>query len=89
MQYCSSAVGAGGVNAPSWTFNGPGDAYFEYFTRRRYKGIELTGGSQSMPGAFINVPSCAADTEGMTYPITDSTTNTWGATITGSGGDHG
>lgn len=38
-------------------------------------------------GAFASLPSCAAGLQGATASITDSTTNTWGATISGSGSD--
>ena len=37
---------------------------------------------------FASLPACSSLTEGATAPVQDSTTNTWGATITGSGGDH-
>ncbi|HEX3941376.1 MAG TPA: hypothetical protein VHX11_07840 [Acidobacteriaceae bacterium] len=56
--------------------------------------VNTTGGSQSAAGyqstaaAFANLPACASGLEGSTRAITDSTTNTWGDTITGSGSDH-
>ncbi len=37
---------------------------------------------------FAALPSCAGGTEGTIAVVTDSTTNTWGATITGSGTNH-
>lgn len=37
---------------------------------------------------FSALPSCTSGVEGTQAPVTDSTTNTWGATITGSGSDH-
>jgi hypothetical protein len=37
---------------------------------------------------FATLPACSSTTEGMQNPVQDSTTNTWGATITGSGVDH-
>jgi hypothetical protein len=37
---------------------------------------------------FSDLPSCGAAIEGTTSAITDSTTTTWGATITGSGSNH-
>lgn len=40
------------------------------------------------PLTFSGLPTCSGTTEGMQSPITDSTTNTWGATITGSGTNH-
>jgi hypothetical protein len=40
------------------------------------------------PMVFASLPACAAGTEGSFAAITDSSTNTWGATITGSSGSH-
>jgi len=40
------------------------------------------------PVAFASLPACASGTEGLSNAVSDSTTNTWGATITGSGSDH-
>ena len=40
------------------------------------------------PVAFAALPGCGANTEGMERAITDSTTNTWGATISGGGSSH-
>jgi hypothetical protein len=40
------------------------------------------------PMVFASLPACAAGTEGSFASITDSSTNTWGATITGSSGSH-
>lgn len=34
------------------------------------------------------IPACSAETEGSMAAIVDSTTNTWGATISGGGTDH-
>jgi hypothetical protein len=39
----------------------------------------------TMPMAFVNLATCTATLEGNTAAVTDSTTNTNGATITGSG----
>lgn len=39
-------------------------------------------------GAFSTLPTCAAGTEGSSRGVTDSSTATWGATITGSGANH-
>lgn len=39
-------------------------------------------------GTFANLPAAAAANEGAVYPISDSTTATWGATITGGGANH-
>jgi hypothetical protein len=40
------------------------------------------------PMVFASLPACAAGTEGSFAAITDSSTNTWGATITGSSTNH-
>jgi hypothetical protein len=39
-------------------------------------------------GTFSTLTACAAGLEGAMAPVTDSTTVTWGATITGSGANH-
>lgn len=38
--------------------------------------------------AFSTLPACASAIEGAMSPVTDSSTNTWGATITGLGANH-
>ncbi len=40
------------------------------------------------PMVFGSLPTCAAGTEGSFAAITDSTTNTWGATVTGGSNLH-
>jgi hypothetical protein len=40
------------------------------------------------PLVFASLPACAAGTEGSFAAITDSSTNVWGATITGSSTNH-
>ncbi len=40
------------------------------------------------PIAFASIPICAASTEGAMQSVNDSTTNTWGAAITGGGANH-
>ena len=40
------------------------------------------------PAVFARWPACGSGNEGTMAAITDSMTNTWGATITGSGSDH-
>lgn len=47
-----------------------------------FAGIKVT------PGVFSSLPSCAAGTEGTSMSVTDSTTVTWGATITGGSTSH-
>lgn len=52
-------------------------------------GIYVAGGGvQVATHTFTNLPSCTSTLEGRMEAVSDSTTNTWGATISGSGGDH-
>ncbi len=50
--------------------------------------IDALGNFQTVATTFSTLPTCASGTEGTQRAISDSTTNTWGATITGSGADH-
>jgi hypothetical protein len=50
--------------------------------------FNVNGPVDIAPGTFSRLPSCNSSVEGTQAPVTDSTTNTWGATITGSGSDH-
>lgn len=43
---------------------------------------------RTTPVAFSALPSCASGTEGAMRAVTDSSTATWGATITGSSTNH-
>ncbi|HEY6248647.1 MAG TPA: hypothetical protein VI685_01735, partial [Candidatus Angelobacter sp.] len=43
---------------------------------------------QSTVGAFSALTTCGAGMEGEMAAVNDSTTNTWGATITGGGANH-
>jgi hypothetical protein len=57
----------------------------------RYGGMHLGGPTGSLridPTAFGNLPACGSGTQGMLKPVSDSTTNIWGATITGRGSNH-
>lgn len=40
------------------------------------------------PQPFSSLPACASGTEGTQAAITNSTTNTWGTTVTGGGSKH-
>jgi hypothetical protein len=56
-----------------------------------YGGMHLgrpTGSLRIDPTAFSNLPTCASGTQGMLKPVSDSTTNIWGATISGGGSNH-
>lgn len=41
-----------------------------------------------VPNAFASLAACSGALEGTLKPVSDSTTATWGATITGSGSNH-
>jgi hypothetical protein len=43
---------------------------------------------QNNPTVFASIGTCNSGNEGTTAAVIDSTTNTWGATITGTGGNH-
>lgn len=43
---------------------------------------------QYTPGTFASLVTCAAGTEGLVASVNDSSTNTWGATITGGSTNH-
>jgi hypothetical protein len=40
------------------------------------------------PVTFASLPACSSSTEGSRGAVSDSTTNTWGATVTGGGSIH-
>jgi hypothetical protein len=46
-------------------------------------GYTVTGG-----GLFARLATCTAGIEGTHMPVTDSSTNTWGAVVTGGGANH-
>jgi len=50
--------------------------------------VAVTEPVRLVPVTFSTLPLCAAGTEGEHAAVTDSTTSTWGATITGSGANH-
>lgn len=53
--------------------------------------LKTTGGTpgiQLTAAAFSTYPTCVAGTEGLEEAVNDSTTNTWGATVTGGGANH-
>lgn len=50
--------------------------------------FDSLGTLRLVPRAFSSVAACAAGTEGAQASVTDSTTNTWGATIAGTGANH-
>ena len=50
--------------------------------------LTFTGIDQTSAGTFSTLPTCASALEGARAAVTDSTTAVWGATVTGSGGNH-
>ena len=50
--------------------------------------VEFGDVVQSDAAACVSLPACSGSTEGAMRAVNDSTTNTWGATITGAGSDH-
>jgi hypothetical protein len=60
-------------------------------------GLSTNGGAVKFAGGpaqithvanFASLPACSSSNEGMLNPVSDSTTTTWGATITGGGSNH-
>jgi hypothetical protein len=62
--------------------------YFKASGAATNYGLVVEGGSRLVPVAFSALPACAAAYEGVTQAVTDSSTATWGATVTGSGSNH-
>lgn len=50
--------------------------------------LDVAGQVRTEPLPFASVPACSSSIEGATQAITDSATDTWGATITGTGSYH-
>ena len=50
--------------------------------------VKQIDAGRSNPVAFSTLPAAAASLEGLRYPVNDSTTAVWGATITGGGANH-
>jgi hypothetical protein len=48
----------------------------------------LNGTVQITTTTFSSLPACISGLEGTMRPVTDSTTNTWGATVTGGSTNH-
>jgi hypothetical protein len=67
-------------NAPVVRFPANGDAFSLQGTLK-WPFFQMT------PNTFAGLAACSSATQGRTAAVTDSTTNTWGATITGSGSD--
>jgi hypothetical protein len=50
--------------------------------------LDVNGPVRSAPTAFASLPACSSTIEGALRAVSDSTTNTWGGTISGGGSDH-
>lgn len=50
--------------------------------------FDVKGALRTRPVAFASAPACSSTIEGSMQAISDSTTATWGATITGGGTNH-
>jgi hypothetical protein len=50
--------------------------------------FDVNGDIRTRPVAFASAPACSSATEGAMQAIADSSTATWGATITGGGTNH-
>jgi hypothetical protein len=57
-------------------------------TTRPQATLDTGGQDRRKPVTFSTLTACSSTIEGETAAVTDSTTNTWGATITGSGSHH-
>lgn len=55
---------------------------------REWNGAAWMDEGVSLPVVFASLPACAAGLEGLRRPVTDSTTITWGATVTGGSTSH-
>ena len=70
------------------------NAYGGYFqsssgTALGTSGSSVFGGQVTItPTTYGSLPTCNSGEEGTLLPITNSNTNTWGATISGTGSDH-
>jgi hypothetical protein len=52
------------------------------------RGMQVNGPMYLLPVAFSALPAAASGLQGSIRAVTDSTTVTWGATITGGGSNH-
>ena len=50
--------------------------------------FDVNGDIRTRPVAFASAPACSSTIEGSMQAISDSTTATWGSTITGGGANH-
>lgn len=81
-----------GASLPYAAILSTNDNYpIQFGTGANYRGGFLTTGAgwYIVPVAFSGLGTCNAGTEGSSVPITNSNTNTPGATISGTGTNHG
>jgi hypothetical protein len=81
----NQASGTNTGNTLTFTYSGCGTGIVsvpQIKTTAGVPGIQLTA------AAFSTYPACAAGTEGLEEAVTDSTTNTWGATVMGGASFH-
>lgn len=62
--------------------NGTTSGWKEYFL------FDKNGDLIAVPTTFASLPACNSAAEGASRPVTDSTVNTWGSTVTGGGSYH-
>ena len=65
--------------------------YSSVIDQRCFGGVAIGGFGHALtlvPTTFLKLPPCVSTSEGSTRAITDSTTNNWGAPITGGGSHH-
>ncbi len=82
----------GSVGTQDQTYGAPGGHYF-YVNDAGTSGTTwsfgvVATGPELAKFAFASLPACNSRSEGELAAVTDSTTATWGATITGSGPHH-
>lgn len=72
-----------------WLGNSSGQpTYFTNILMHVGAKAAFTGQIVQTPVAFASAPACNSGNEGSIQAITDSTVNTWGSTIAGSGTNH-
>ena len=79
-----------------WSFSMRTDSTYQLFYNsdgttggwHEYFLFDTHGDLISLPVSFSALPACSSSIEGAMRPVTDSTVNTWGATVTGGGSNH-
>ncbi len=92
--YIGGGVTAGtsnyGMYIDNTGFNGPKDygIYVQQAKNNLGTGTTTLGKVAILTTAFGSIGACNAGAEGTLKPVTDSNTNTWGATVGGGGANH-